>query len=55
MIEVDAQVRYWTPIGMQNVPIERGGSGYIAVPEVEHLLEEAYQRGYQDARREVGQ
>jgi|HubBroStandDraft_6_1064221.scaffolds.fasta_scaffold216534_4 hypothetical protein len=37
---VDAEIWYWTPTGMRRARF-RTGAGYIAVAEVERLLEEA--------------
>jgi hypothetical protein len=40
-MEVDAEIFYWTEVGMR----KRGyGEGYITVKEVERLLEEADER-----------
>lgn len=54
MIYVDAVVWYWTSQGMrnQNAP-GVGGMGmnrYIEASQVERLLEEAYLRGFNDAK-----
>lgn len=54
MIYVDAVVWYWTSQGMrnQNAP-GVGGMGmnrYIEASQVERLLEEAYRRGFENAK-----
>lgn len=40
---VDAVIWYWTPTGMRRARF-RDGAGYIAVGDVERLLEEADER-----------
>ena len=51
---VEANVRYWTPDGMQPRP-RMGGSliRYVEATEVERLLEEAHARGYRQAKAEA--
>lgn len=51
---VEANVRYWTPDGMQ--PRARMGGSlvrYVEATEVERLLEEAHARGYRQAKEEA--
>lgn len=54
-IEVDAEILYWTPDGMQRRP--RMGAAtplrYVEATEVVRLLEEAHARGYRQAKNEA--
>lgn len=50
MAVVDARVLHWTATGMR----ETGGIGdYIEKREVERLLEEAHQRGYEKGQADT--
>ena len=59
-MEVEANVWYWNRDGMRRHPeLRQGQSGYIEQREVEHLLEDAYRRGfnegYERAKTEVAE
>ena len=56
MIQVEAELRFWTPDGMQTRP-RMGGShvAYIEAREVELLLEDAYRRGAADVKARMSE
>lgn len=56
MIEVTANVYHWTPDGMRErvaSPCARSETAWIEKREVERLLEEAHERGFQRGARAV--
>lgn len=50
-MEIEAQVWYWTPYGMERNP-KGSPERYVHVSEVERLLGEAHRRGKEAGRME---
>lgn len=51
-MEVDAVIWYHWREHMRNLPRHANSGGYIAVRDVERLLEEAHARGVRQGRRQ---